>query len=311
MLVVNYMVPAGVNKANVRVDARVDAQNGQTKYSSLVFRLAEATPTVAVNSGPINVTLGTASTGNAPGDVVRYNLTLNAGGINTATLFNTAGILCKDLDSLNVYATVGTAAERRIDRRKLAATGAATTLNVDEPLPAGSAGQTVAFRFEATVRAPARRTSAMAATGVAVVAPTPFSGTVHTGALAYAGTTGGDLAAYDLTTFAPAATAGAPTTKDLAISSKASNAMQFKALNMTRYVRSTTAVYTAATLTSVRQTYTAAAIAAQVAALDNIVVGNVILVKLRGLDQYEALQVTGINRASPTDVTASFSVKAL
>lgn|GEM_PF-3565119 len=27
-LVVNYTVPAGANKANVRVDARVDAQNG-------------------------------------------------------------------------------------------------------------------------------------------------------------------------------------------------------------------------------------------------------------------------------------------
>lgn len=305
------MVPAGTNKANVRVDARVDAQNGQTKYLSNNFRLAEATPTVAINSGPTNVTLGTTSTGNAPGDVVRYNLTLNAGGVNTAALLTTAGILYKDLDSLNVYAKVGTAAERRIDRRKLTATGAATTLNVDEPLPAGSAGQTVTFRFEATVRAPARRTSATTATGVAVVAPTPFSSTVRTGALAYAGTTGGDLAAYDLTTFAAVAAAGAATAKDLTISSTANNAVQFQALNTTRYVRSTAAVYTAATLTSVRQAYTAAATAAQVATLDNIVVGDVILVKLRGLDQYEALQVTGINRTSTTDVTASFSVKAL
>ncbi|TPG67599.1 hypothetical protein [Hymenobacter nivis] len=310
-LVVNYVVPAGANKANVRVDARVDAQNGQTKYASFNFRLAEATPTVAVNSGPTNVTLGTASTGNAPGDVVRYNLTLNAGGITTASASTATGILYKDLDSLNVYAKVGTAAERRIDRRKLTATGAATTLNVDEPLPAGSAGQIVTFRFEATVRAPARRTSATPATGVAVGAPTAFSSTVRTGALAYAGTTGGDLAAYDLTTFAPVAAASAVTTKDLTISSTASNAVQLRALNTTRFVRSTTAVYTAATLTSVRQAYTAAATTAQVATLDNIVVGDVILVKLRGLDQYEALQVTAINRTSTTDVTVSFSIKAL
>lgn|GEM_PF-2649524 len=90
----------------------------------------------------INVTLDTASTGNAPGDVVRYNLTLNAGGITTAALLTTAVTLSKDLDSLNVYAKVGAAAERRIDRRKLTATatGAATTLNVDEPLLSGSAG---------------------------------------------------------------------------------------------------------------------------------------------------------------------------
>lgn len=310
-LVVNYPVPAGANKANVRVDARVDAQNGQSKYLSLSFRLAEATPTVAINSGPTNVTLGTASTGNAPGDVVRYNLTLNAGGITSAALFTAAGTLYKDLDSLNVYAKVGPAAERRIDRRKLTATGAATTLNVDEPLPAGSTGQLVTFRFEATVRAPARRASATAAIAVAVGAPTAFSTTVRTGTLAYAGTTGSDLAAYDLTTFAAVAAAGAPTAKDLTIGSTADNAVQFKALNATRYVRSTAAVYAAATLTSVRQAYAAAAAAAQVASLDNIAVGDVVLVKLRGLDQYEALQVTGINRTSTTDVTVNFSVKAL
>lgn len=48
------------------------------------------------------------------------------------------------------------------------------------------------FRFQATVRARARRTPATAATGVAVVAPTSLSSTVRTGALAYAGNTGGD-----------------------------------------------------------------------------------------------------------------------
>jgi|GEM_PF-2707282 len=65
-----------------------------------------------------------------------------------------------------------------------------------------------------------------------------------------------------------------------------------------------------ATFTSVRQAYTAAT-TAQAAILDNVAVGDVILVKLRGLDQYEALQVTGINRTSATDVTVNFSGKTL
>ena len=212
-LVVNHTVLSGVNKANVRVNARVDAQNGQIKYTSNNSRLAEATPTptptVTVNSRPTNVTFGTISTGNAPGDVVRYNFTLNAGGITTVALLTTAGTLYKDLDSLNVYAKVGTAVERGIDRRKLTA------------LPAPLLPRT----RNVTVRAPARRISATAATGVAEVAPTSFSSAVRTGALAYAGNTGGGLAAYDLTTFAPAAAAGVLTSKNLTISNKACSAV--------------------------------------------------------------------------------------
>lgn len=79
---------------------------------------------------------------------------------------------------------------------------------------------------------------------------------------------------------------------------------------MARCVRSTTAVYTAATLTSVHQAYTAAT-TAQTAILDNVAVGDVILVKLRGPDHYEALQVTGINRTSTTDVAVNFGGKTL
>ncbi len=313
-LVVKYVVPAGANKALVRVDARVDSNNGQTKLRTFYFRLAEATPTVAINSGPTNVTLPTAGAAPAPGDVVRYSLTLNAGGITTAPVPPSsaavpAGTLYKDLDSLNVYAKVGAATERRVDRRKLTTTGAATTLNVDEPLPAGSAGQPVVFRFEATVRAPARRTSATAAP-VTPGAPTPFSATVRTASLAFVGSTGGDLAAYDLTTFA-AVPAAAVDSKDLTIGSTASNAVQLKALNTTRFVRSTTAVYTAATLSSVRQAYNGAAATAQVTSLDNVVPGDVIIAKLRGLDQYVVLQVSNINRTSATDVTVGFNIKAL
>ncbi|MFC7668147.1 hypothetical protein ACFQT0_12695 [Hymenobacter humi] len=127
-LMVNYVVPAGANKALVRVDARVDSNNGQTKLRTFYFRLAEATPTIVINSGPTNVTVPAAGSP-APGDIVRYNVTLNAGGITTApippsTSAVPTGTLYKDLDSLVVYAKVGTAAERRVVRIKTAASGA-------------------------------------------------------------------------------------------------------------------------------------------------------------------------------------------
>ncbi len=315
-LLVTYVVPAGTNKALVRVDARVDSNNGQTKTRSFYFRLAEATPTIDVNSGPTNVTLPTATAAPAPGDIVRYNVTLNRGGITSApvppsTTAVPAGILYKDIDSLVVYAKVGTAAERRVVRLKPTASGAELTQNVDIPLPAGSAGQPVVFRFEVKVRTPARTASATVP-AITPVAATPFSATVRTATLTYTGTTGGDLAAYDLTTFLLVPAAGVLTSKDLTISSTATNAVQFKTLSTgTRLVRSTTAVYTAATLSSARQAYNAAAATAQVTTLDNIVVGDVIIAKLRGLDQYAVVQVTGINRTSATDVAVSLNIKAL
>ena len=316
-LLVSYVVPAGANKALVRVDARVESQNGQSKTRTFFFRLAEATPTVVINSGPTNVTLPTATATGAPGDIIRYNVTLNKGGISTAPIPPASlavippGILYKDLDSLVTYAQVGTAAERRVVRTKLTASGAELTTNVDIPLPAGSAGQPITFRFEVKVRTPARAASATAAAAYTPAAATPFAA-VRTGTLTYTGTTGGDLAAYDLTTFAAVPATGPATSKDLVISSTATSAVQFRTLSTgTRLVRSTTAAYTAATLTNIRQAYNATAAASQLTTLDNIAVGDVIILKLRGLDQYAVVQVTGINRTSATDATVTFSVKAL
>jgi hypothetical protein len=315
-LVVRYTVPAGANKALVRVDARVESTNGQSKTRTFFYRLAEANPTIAINSGPTNVTVP-AGASPAPGDIVRYNVTINAGGITTApippsTAAVPAGTLYKDVDSLLVFARIGTGPERRVVRIKPAASGAQLTQNVDVPLPAGSAGQPVTLRFEVKVRTPARSASATAAAPITPVAPTPFNATVRTATLAYTGTTGGDLAAYDLTTFAAVAAAGPATSKDLVISSTATNQVQLRTLSTnTRLVRSTTAIYNAATLTSIRQTYNATAAASQVTTLDNVVVGDVIITKLRGLDQYAAMQVASISRTSATDVTVGLNIKAL
>ena len=319
-LVVRYTVPPGDNKSLVRVDARVDSQNGQSKVRSFYFRLAEATPTIVINSGPVNVTVPTATATSAPGDIIRYNVTLNKGGIGSAplppaTTAVPAGILYKDIDSLVVYAKFGTAPERRVVRTKPAypstvANGSELTTNVDVPLPAGSAGQPVTLRFEVKVRTPASAASVTAAPYTPAAA-TPFAA-VRTATLTYTGSTGGDLAAYDLTTFAAVPAAGPATSKDLVISSTASNAVQFRTLSTgTRLVRSTSAVYSAATLSSIRQTYNATAAAAQVTTLDNVVVGDVIILKLRGADQYAVVQVTGINRTSTTDVTVNFNLQAL
>lgn len=314
-LLVNYTVPAGQNKANVRVDAVLVSDNGQTKTRNFSFRLAEATPTIRVNSAT-NVT-APGTTTPVPGDVVRYNLTLNDGGITSATALTAAGTLYKDVDSLITYVKVGTAAERRFARQRQPVvgtqTGAAATFNVDVTLPAGSGGQPVVFRFEAKTRfagTPAVRTASATATTLTPGTPTALAA-ARTVTLTYTGAAGGDLAALDLTTFTPVAAAGLPANKDVAITSTATNAVRLQALNTTRFVASTAAAYGAATLNSIRQSYLTAASTAQLATLDNVTVGSVYIARLRGLDQYAIFTVTGINRTSATDVALTLAVKAL
>jgi hypothetical protein len=264
---------------------------------------------------------------NAPvvtGDVVRFSLLFNENGINaypelpaappaaTAVLFN-------NLDSLVTYVRVGTGPERRSARQRLPAasgtqSGAAFPLDVNVTLPPGTAGQDAVFRFEAKSRylgTPNFRASSVTAAPITLAAATPLAA-VRARTLTYAGTAGGDLAALDLTTFTTVPAAALPATKDLVISSTASNAVQFRSLSPgTVMVRSTAAIYTAATFNNLRYTYNNAASTAQVTTLDNIVVGDVIILKLRGLDQYAVVQVAGINRTSATDVVVSLNIKAL
>ncbi|HLK96706.1 MAG TPA: hypothetical protein VK364_02960, partial [Hymenobacter sp.] len=331
-LVVNFVMPSGPNKTRVRFSAQVVSANGLTKTRAVNFRLAEATPTIRINS-----TTNVTAPANAPlvsGDVVRYALVLNENGISayperpaapppaTAVLFN-------NLDSLVTYVRVGTTAERRFARQRLptagAQTGAATTLNLDLALPTGSSGQTVTFRFEAKSRyagTPNFRASSATSAPITLGTPTALA-PARTVTLTYTGTTGGDLAAYDLTTFTPVPVAGPVTSKDIAITSTASNAVRLQTLNPTtgtptptptRFVRLATggaAAYTNATLNSIRQAYLTATPANQVTQLDNVVVGDVLVARVRGLQQYAILNVTGINRTSVTDVVVTLAVKAL
>jgi hypothetical protein len=323
-LIVNYVVPAGANKANVRVDAVVVAENGQGKLRSFSFRLAEPTPTITVDA-PTNVTAPSNAT-RVPGDIVRFPVRINTGGINTATALTTTGTLYKDIDSLITYVRVGTGAERRFARQRVpvgtgAQSGAAVTVNVDAALPTGSGGQPVVFRFEAKSRfqdkptlpapagAPSIRSASVTAPAIIPGTSTPLAA-VRTATLSFTGTTGGDQAAYDLTTFALVPASGAPASKDVAITSIASNTVQLKSLGTTKFVRSTAAVYSAATLNSIRQVYQTAAATAQVSQLDNVAIGDVVVARLREADQYAVFTVTGIARTA-AGVTLTIDIKAL
>lgn len=318
-LVVNLLIPNAPNQARVRFSAVVVSANGLTKTRSVPFRIAQATPTVRI----VSATNVTATAAQVPGDVVRYSLLLNENGINTyperpAAPPAATAVLFNNLDSLVTYVRVGTTPERRFARQRLPATGtqtgAATPVTVDVTLPAGTAGQDVVFRFEAKSRylgTPNFRASSVTAAPITLGTATPLAA-VRARTLTYTGATGGDLAALDFTTFAPVAAAGPATSKDLVIGSTAGNAVQFRSLSTgTRLVRSTAAAYTNANLNNIRQLYNTAASTAQVTTLDNIVVGDVIILKLRGLDQYAVVQVAGINRTSATDVVVSLNIKAL
>jgi hypothetical protein len=331
-LVVNFVMPEGANKSRVRFSAQVVSENGLAKTRAINFRLAEAKPTVRINSAT-NVT-APPNAALVPGDVVRYNVVLNENGINTyperpATPPATTALLFNNLDSLITYVRVGSTPERRLARQRLPTagtqTGAATTLNVDLTLPPGSAGQPVTFRFEAKSRyqgTPSFRASSATAAPITPGTPTALA-PARPVTLIYTGTTGGDLAAYDLTTFTPVPVAGPATTKDIAITSTANNAVRLQTLNPTsgtptptptRFVRLATGgatAYANATLNSIRQAFLTAATADRVTQLDNVAVGDVLVARVRGLDQYAILSVTGINRTSPTDVAVTLAVKAL
>lgn len=321
-LVVRVVMPNAPNKARVRFSAVVVSQNGLIKSRSVAFRVAEGAPTVRVVSAT-NIT-APASAPMVSGDVVRYSLLFNENGITTyaerpALPPAATDVLFNNLDSLVTYVRVGTTPERRFARQRLPAatgvqSGAAMTLDVNVTLPAGTAGQSVVFRFEAKSRylgTPNFRAGSATATPITLGTPTPFAA-VRARTLTYTGATGGDLAALDFTTFTTVAAAGPAASKDLVISSTAANAVQFRTLSTdTRLVRSTAAVYTAATSNSIRQQYNIAAATAQVTTLDNIVVGDVVILKLRGQDQYAIVQVASINRTSATDVTLALNIKAL
>jgi hypothetical protein len=324
-LLINYVVPAAANKALIRLDTRVVSTNGQFKTRSASFRVAEATPTISLNAATNITAPGTTTP--VPGDVVRIPVVLNTGGITSATAITAAGTLYKDIDSLVTYVKIGTANERRFARQRVPTagtqTGAAATVNVDLTLPTGSSGQPVVFRFEAKSRyqsvaprpvtAPTNfiyRTATATAPTITPGIPTALAA-ARTVTLTYTGTTGGDLAAYDLTTFAAVPFASAPATKDAAVTSTASNAVRLQALNTSRFLVSTAAAYNVATLNSIRQAYLTAASNAQLTTIDNVTVGSVYITRLRGADQYAIFTVTGINRTSATDVAVTLAVKAL
>jgi hypothetical protein len=320
-LVVNFVMPTAPNKSRVRMSAVVVSQNGLTKTRSVNFRVAEATPTVRIAS-VTNVTAPTTAAV-TPGDVVRYNLVLNENGINTYPELPTpppaaSAILFNNLDSLITYVRVGTTPERRVTRQRLPAagtqTGAQTAVSVDVTIPAASSGQQVVYRFEAKSRflgTPNVRLGSATATAITPVTPTNLAA-VRSLTLTYTGTTGGDQAALDLTTFTTVAAAGPNANKDVAITSIATNNVRLQSVapNATRFVRSTSAVYGSATLNSIRQAYLTAPAANQLTTLDNVVVGDVIIARLRNADQYAIFTITGINRTATT-VTMTLDVKAL
>jgi hypothetical protein len=335
-LVVNYRVPQGANKSRVRLHAILVAENDQTKARTIAFRLAEATPTIRLNS----TTNVTAPAGEAPvaGDVVRFNLLLNQNGITSypelpATPPAATSILYKDLDSLVTYVRIGSAAERRAQKAVRlpaagAQSGAQSSVNVDVVIPANSSGQVVQYRFEVKSRYQENTPPAAAAVRSATTSAAPITPGTATAlpaarpvTLSYTGTTGGDQAALDLTTLTTVTASSSAATKDVAITSTASNAVRLQSLNATatpavtatRFVRVASggaALYNSGTLNSIRQAYLNTAAASQLTTLDNVVVGDVVIARVRGLNQYAIFTVTGINRTA-TDVTLSLAVKTL
>ncbi|RNI27010.1 hypothetical protein [Rufibacter latericius] len=310
-LVVEYVVPAGLaNKATVRLDAKAIGMNNSSKTRSASFRVAEATPTIKIKSVAHRsaVTAGA----NTADDVIRYELVLNENGVTTATATTAASaILFKDLDSLNVYATVGANPETRIDKISLSKSGAALTRNVDVKVPANAVGQDVTFRFEAKAVSP-KTSASVTSAPVSIVAATPFTET----ATATIGING-DAAAtsFNFVGRANVGTENATTNKDITVTSVGSNKFAVKAENKTAFVKSTTAVYNNATVNSVRQAYytgSSATPSQVVTTIADLVVGDVYIAKLVDTNNYVIFKVTAINRGgADNQTTATLEYKYL
>ncbi|AMM50877.1 hypothetical protein TH61_06315 [Rufibacter sp. DG15C] len=306
-LVVEYVVPALANKATVRLDAKGVGFNNSTKTRSVSFRVAEAMPTIRIKS--VSNRTATAQYGNAANDVIRYELVLNEGGVTSVTATTPAtAILYKDLDSLNVYAKVGAAAETRVQRIALTKSGAALTRNVDVTVPASSAGQEVIFRFEA------KSVSPKLAASVSSAPVTPSAATAFTGTSTATIGLNGDANAASFN-FVARTNAGTDViaNKDITVTSVAGNKVAVKAENTTAFVKSTAAAYTSATFSSVRQAYYAGANAvptAVVTSIADLLVGDVYIAKLVGTDNYVIFKVTAINRTE-TGATVTMDYKYL
>ncbi len=293
---VPYVVPTKYPTGTlVRVDITLGFGNGGARLRRFTYQVANS-PTLALGSPAATYRNGLSATAQSEGDLIGYALTLNAGGISTAT--GPAANLFKSVDSLVYYARVGsTGPLLRQGVVRAPTAGIENKRTIDVRVPSGAAaGGGATFVFTAF----AQSTVATLSTPLlAVGATTPFR-TTRQGRLSFGGGVTTDSLAFNLVTGLNEPAASPATAKDLQVSGLASTGnLTLNTTNTTRYYKLTNAQLTA----NPYATATANAIGTLLyqntatADLGAPAVGDVYAVRLRGTGEVMLLRILAL-RAS-------------
>ena len=293
---VPYVVPAAYPSGTVvRVDVTL-AFAGGTRLRRFTYTVANA-PTLAFGSPAATYRNGLSASAQSEGDLIGYALTLNAGGVSTASA--PTPNLFKNVDSLVSYARVGSAGpllRQGVVRTPTA--GAENKRTIDVRVPAGAAaGGGATFVFTAF----AQSTSTTLATPLLAVGPPTPLRTTRQGRVSFGGGLPTDSLAFNLVTGLSEPAANPAAGKDLQVSGLASTGtLTLNTPNATRYYK-LTAAQLAATPYATASANAVGALLYQNPATADLgapAVGDVYAVRLRGTAEVMLLRILALQAST-------------
>ncbi|RSK46837.1 hypothetical protein [Hymenobacter rigui] len=289
---VPYTVPSTLaNKTPVRVDVTLNFADGSKRLRRFTYTAASS-PTLKFSATPVTYRNGLSVTQQTSGDILGYSILLNEGGIATVPTGGSTSTLFKNVDSLTYFVQSGTGTARRLGVVRGPSAGAATTVTVNAPVPAGSNGQTLTYSFVAYAQ---NTSTTLTAAPIAIAAPVSFAATAKTGRVAFGVATPSDSLAFNLRTGLNEPQSGPATNKDLSVSSYTSAGVVLTASNTTRYYKLTPAqvaagLYNSATVNAIGLLLFQNTTSAE---LGTVAVNDVYAVRVRGAETM-LLRITGI-----------------
>ncbi|MET4107255.1 hypothetical protein [Hymenobacter sp. UYP22] len=294
---VPYTVPATLaNKTPVRVDVTLNFADGSKRLRRFTY-LSASSPTLKFSATPVTYRNGLSATQQSSGDILGYSILLNEGGIATVPTAGSTATLFKAVDSLTYFARVGTDAPKRLGVVRGPSAGAATTVTVNAPVPAGSNGQTLTYSFVAYAQ---NTTTTLTAAPINIVGPTSFATALKTGRVVFGASAPSDSLAFNLKTALNEPAAGPVANKDLFVSGISTTSFTLAAANTTRYYKLTPAqvasgLYTTATANAIGLLLFQNTTSAD---LGTVAVNDVYAVRVRGTGEMMLLRITGIKSSA-------------
>ncbi|AMR27742.1 hypothetical protein A0257_11980 [Hymenobacter psoromatis] len=288
---VPYVVPAAYPIGTmVRVDVTLTFAGG-TRLRRFTYQVANP-PTLIFGSPAATYRNGLSATAQSEGDLIGYAVTLNAGGVSTAT--GLAPNLFKNVDSLVYYARVGTAGPLlRQGVIKTPTAGVENKRTIDLRVPPGAAGGGATFIFMAFAQS---TSTTLTTPPLSVGAPTPLK-TTRQGRVSFGGGLSTDSLAFNLVTSLNEPAANAVTAKDLQVNGLSSTGtLTLNTSNPTRYYKLTTAQLAATPYATASANAIGTLLYQNTASADlgTPAVGDVYAVRLRGTPEVMLLRILAL-----------------